>query len=381
MLSCLRQESELRGAWSLLTSHPCGGMVADVDDIEARVTDTLKDYLQAISIDGLETVLLHGDASARRYVRVQGGALKNSLVAMVLASEQARFSEEIMKGPAPRELPFVNLQRYLASIGVRVPGILHIDESRGVILLEDLGSTTLAREVAEHGERALDAWYTRAVETLVNLQAATTRNPNPECLAYARAFDFDLLRWELDHFREYLLEIDRKAQLSQSERAEVEAGFDAVARELSELPRAFVHRDFQSRNLMIVPEGLALIDFQDALVGPVMYDLVALLRDSYVVLSAQRRNDLIDYYLALCRRASLPRAEKAGFMRLVDLQTVQRKLKDAGRFVFIDRVKKNPSFLPNIPTSLAYVREALQRLPELSRLQEILGKAVPELAP
>ncbi len=364
----------------MLTLRPPGGMVADVDDIKTRVDTALKNYLQGISVDGLELTLLHGDASARRYVRVRGGALKKSLVAMLLAPEQARFSEEVMKGPAPQELPFINLQRYLAGIGVRVPDILHIDESLGVILLEDLGTITLAREIAEHGERAVDVWYARAIEVLVGLQAATARNPNPKCLAYTRAFDFDLMRWELDHFREYLVEIDRGVQFSTAERSAVDAAFDAIARELSNLPRVFVHRDFQSRNLMIVPEGLALIDFQDALCGPVMYDLVALLRDSYVVLSPQRVEDLIDHYRALCRRVDLPRAEKDDFRRHVDLQTVQRKLKDAGRFVFIDRVKKNPSFLPNIPTSLAYVREALMRLPELSRLQEILGTAVPELA-
>lgn len=341
--------------------------------------DTLKNYLQGGLVTGLELTLLHGDASARRYVRVQGGPLKKSLVAMVLATEQARFSEEVMKGPAPQELPFINLQRYLAGIGVRVPGILHVDENHGVVLLEDLGNITLEQEVTQHDEDTVGAWYGQAIDVLVGLQAATARNPNPSCLAYTRAFDFDLMRWELDHFREYVVEIDRKVQFSQSERSEVDAAFDTIARELSGLPRVFVHRDFQSRNLMVVPEGLALIDFQDALLGPVVYDLVALLRDSYVFLQSHRVDELIDRYLSSCLRVELPSAEKADFRRYFDLQTVQRKLKDAGRFVFIDRVKHNPSFLSYIPASLAYVREALIRLPEFSRLQDILGNAVPEL--
>jgi Predicted phosphotransferase related to Ser/Thr protein kinases len=351
-----------------------------VDDIKVRVDDALKKYLQGVSINGLELTLLHGDASARRYVRIRGGALKKSLVAMVLAPEQARFSEEVMKGPAPPELPFINLQRYLAGIGIRVPEILHVDESLGVVLLEDLGNITLEQEIAQHGEDAVGALYARAIDVLVGLQAATSKHPNPNCLAYTRTFDFDLMRWELDHFREYVVEIDRQVQFSVSERSEVDAAFAGIARELSSLPRVFVHRDFQSRNLMVVSEGLALIDFQDALRGPVMYDLVALLRDSYVVIPEHQLDELIDRYLSSCLRVELPRAEKAEFRRHVDLQTVQRKLKDAGRFVFIDRVKHNPSFLPYIPASLAYVREALNRLPELSRLQDILGKAVPELA-
>jgi aminoglycoside/choline kinase family phosphotransferase len=348
--------------------------------MQAKVGSALKRYLPGILHDELELTLLHGDASARRYVRISGAALKKGLVAMVLAPEQARFSEEVMKGPAPKEPPFTNLQRYLSGIGIRVPEILFADESLGVILLEDLGDITLERAIAQNTKSAMTDRYAQAIYLLVKLQAAARSNPNSNCLAYTRAFDFDLMRWELDHFREYLLEIDRKVRLSAPERAEVDRAFDAIARELSSLPREFVHRDFQSRNLMVVPDGLALIDFQDALLGPAVYDVVALLRDSYVVIPPHLVEELIDRYLSMCLQAGLQRAQKADFRRLFDLQTVQRKLKDAGRFVFIDRVKKNPKFLPNIPVSLAYVRESLMRLPEFSRLQDILGRAVPELA-
>lgn len=305
---------------------------------------------------------------------------------MVLASEQARFSEEVMKGPVPKELPFINIHRYLAGIGIRVPEILYVDENQGVILLEDLGDATLERQIGacakadSYNESELRLWYKRAIDLLVKLQTAAAGNPSQHCLAYTRAFDFDLMRWELDHFREYLLEIDRNARLTPVQSSEMNAAFEVIARELSLLPREFVHRDFQSRNLMVVPEGFAIIDFQDALLGPPMYDVVSLLRDSYIVLLSPLLNELVDYYLSTRRGAGLPCAEKAEFRRLVDLQTVQRKLKDAGRFVFIDRVKKNPKFLPNIPVSLSYAREALTRLPEFSHLQEILGQAVPELA-
>src|SRR5437588_10074987 len=112
---------------------------------------------------------------------------------------------------------------------------------------------------------------------------------------------------------------------------------------------------------------LRIIDFQDALLGTRAYDLVGLLRDSYVALSPSLLDALVSYYVD---RAA---ADTSQFERLFDLQVVQRKLKDAGRFVFIDRVKHNPSFLIHIPNSLAYVRRSLERLPELSTLREILS--------
>ena len=117
---------------------------------------------------------------------------------------------------------------------------------------------------------------------------------------------------------------------------------------------------------------LRIIDFQDALLGGAAYDLVGLLRDSYVALSPSLLDELVAYHAAA---AGL---EPRSFATLFDLQTVQRKLKDAGRFVFIDRVKKNPSFLVHIPNSLAYVARALGRLPELASVREILARHLAE---
>jgi aminoglycoside/choline kinase family phosphotransferase len=126
-----------------------------------------------------------------------------------------------------------------------------------------------------------------------------------------------------------------------------------------------------------VPDALRVIDFQDALLGSRAYDLVALLRDSYVELPADEVAALVDRFIARARIS-----DGAGFHRLFVLQTLQRKLKDTGRFIFIDRVRKNPSFLRWIPTSLRYVRQALAAAPEpFAGLREVLGRHVPELRP
>jgi len=131
---------------------------------------------------------------------------------------------------------------------------------------------------------------------------------------------------------------------------------------------------------MVLPTGeQVVIDFQDALQGPRQYDLVALLRDSYVELDRPLIDKMLKRYLARLQEEGGPRLDEREFVAFFDLLTVQRKLKDAGRFVFIDQVKKNPSFLVHIPSSLRYVKGALARRPDLAEVREILALHVPEL--
>jgi aminoglycoside/choline kinase family phosphotransferase len=313
-------------------------------------------------------VTLPGGASIRHYHRIQIGA--RSLLVMELGDDPLK-SEEASK-VAVKELPFLNVQRYLARAGVAVPEVYRYDAQLGLVYLEDLGDVTFESQVLDANDEVRAHWYRLAIDQLVTLQTFAVAHPDPDCVAFSRGFDFELLKWELDHFREYGLEAQGHS-LTPAEREEVERHFQNIAEQLAEAPRLFVHRDYQSRNLMVEGERLRVIDFQDALLGTPAYDLVGLLRDSYVPLSVPLLDQLVAYH---ADQAGQPQAE---FRALFDLQTVQRKLKDSGRFVFIDRVKKNPSFLVHIPNSLAYVRNAFARLPELAPLQEILGRYLPLL--
>ena len=317
----------------------------------------------------LET--LPGGASIRRYHRVslEGGKLPTVMV-MELGDNPLK-SEEAAKSVAPSELPFINVQRYLARAGAAVPEIYRYDAARGLLYLEDLGDITFESRVLDAGDEVRARYYRQAIDQLVALQRFAAANPNPDCVAFSRGFDYELLKWELDHFREYGLEAQGHP-LSASEREELEKIFRRIAEELAAEPRGFVHRDYQSRNLM-VQDGdgaprLRIIDFQDALLGARAYDLVGLLRDSYVALSPSLLDALVAHFVD---QAAI---DAARFQRLFDLQVVQRKLKDAGRFVFIDRVKSNPSFLVHIPNSLEYVARSLSRLSELGSLREILSR-------
>ena len=329
--------------------------------------------------DSWTVTQLAGQASNRAYYRVATPGA--SYVLMVMP--EGAGPEEVTSGEAPEELPFVNVHRYLERLGVRVPRIFDWDEAAGIMVLEDLGDVTFEAGLALQGGGASrrEALYGRAVDLLAAMRAKADADRDAGCLAWGRAFDFSLYRWEFDHFLEWGLQARHGVKLPGEEASRVAALGDSICRALAELPRGFTHRDYQSRNLMLLEgDELVLIDFQDALQGPRQYDLVALLRDSYVELELPFVEEMVRRYLSRLAEAGGPSLDAESFLADFHLLTVQRKLKDAGRFVFIDRVKKNPSFLPWIPSSLRYVREALSKRPELADLHRILAAHVPELS-
>lgn len=326
------------------------------------------------SAQDAKVLKLKGDASNRSYYRV--GTPPESFVLMVMPPGASKKSEEASKGEPPKELPFINVHRYLERIGVRVPRILRYDEPAGMMVLEDLGDLTFEQALVKTPREEL---YGRAVDLLAKMRLEAERAPDAQCLAFTREFDEDLYDWELHHFREWGLEAWSGRKPTVAERGRLDDIFRRIARTLAAAPRSFTHRDYQSRNLMVKEGELIVIDFQDALLGPRQYDLVALLRDSYVELERKFVDAMLDRYLATFARLGGEKIEPRGFKAFFDLLTVQRKLKDAGRFEFINRVKGNPGFLVSIPASLRYVKAALQAQPELSDLQEIVARYVPEL--
>jgi len=323
-----------------------------------------------------------GGASTRRYFRVHVDTTPRRSAILMFAPEGAK-PEEVTKGGETARWPFLEVGELLGAAGVRVPKVLGEDTAHGLLMLEDLGDVTLAEALKIDPSRRR-ALYERAVRDLAAMHAALEERTKGTIVA-TRAFDETLLRWELAHFVEYGLDA-RGVTRSKAAREALDSAFDEIARELSARPRGFVHRDYQSRNLMLDPEGpargdrdaLVVIDFQDALLGPRAYDLVALLRDSYQDLSEDFVSDMIARY---GDERSLDAASRASLRDEFDRLTVQRKLKDAGRFVFIERKKNDPSFLPYFAPSLVRVRHALARLADeatFARVSELLAEALPE---
>ncbi len=262
---------------------------------------------------------LKGDASNRSYYRV--GAAPNSTVVMVMPTDALTKSEEATKGAPPKELPFLNVHRYLSALGVRVPKILRYDEPAGMMVLEDL--TDLTFEAALKGG-APHALYAKAVRLLARLRADAEARPDASCIAFGRSFDEELYDWEFHHFREWGLEAWSGKTLSAAERAQLDAIFRRLSAQLAAAPKGFTHRDYQSRNLMVKDGELVVIDFQDALLGPRQYDLVALLRDSYVELDRAFIEEMLAIYVEEFKAKTGEEIALPEFTRFFDLLTVQR---------------------------------------------------------
>ena len=319
----------------------------------------------------LALTAMKGQLSTRRYYRLQLAAAANgpsSVIVMQLPDEDP--DDAALK----QAHAFGDIQRFILSQGLRAPQIYGAQLENKLMLLEDLGDEMFDTRLARMPRAQWEEPYRVAITNLARLHgAATTADPS-SCIALRRHFDAKLLRWELDHFREWGLEA-LHAPLSAAARNELDAHFDALTEAIVALPQGFVHRDYQSRNLIWAPDGqLAIIDFQDAFIGPAAYDLVALLCDSYVAVDAQLQAAMLQHYAAERGYSAAQHAELVRGFRLI---AVQRKLKDAGRFIFIDRVRNNPNFVGYYPASLEYVARALSGLPELDALKSCLNRVVP----
>lgn len=311
---------------------------------------------------------LQGGASTRRFfrVRVPGGT--------VIAMHVPGGSQEIAKvAESGRRWPFLEVRDLLEQRGVRVPRIIHEACADGVMLVEDLGDFTLANFLTEFPDQR-EELYRIAVKDLARAQTTLYELPG-DCIVKKRSFDYDLLFWEVEHFREWGLEA-RGVELLPADREVFDAAARYLASTIAAWPRGFVHRDYQSRNLMVTQGTaepvLTWIDFQDALLGPRVYDLVALLTDSYQTFSREFIEARLDEY---ADHLGLDDSERVRVGEEFDTITVQRKLKDAGRFIFIDRVNKNPDFLRFFEPTLEKARSALDRLThhtELAQLRALL---------
>jgi aminoglycoside/choline kinase family phosphotransferase len=305
-----------------------------------------------------------GGASTRRYFRV---TLPQATVVAMFVPDGSK-PEEVVRGAPAARWPFLEVRDLLASQGVDVPVLHGEDTASGWVLLEDLGDDTLANYLAAKPGRR-ESLYVRAVTDLARAQQALAALSDASVVS-SRAFDEDLLRWEIDHFREWALEA-RGIVLSPPDRAVFDGVAERLARRIAGWPRVFVHRDYQSRNLMVRKgEGLCWLDFQDALMGPRVYDLVALLNDSYQTFDRSFVEARLDDY---ARARGLGAEERVAVGREFDLVTVQRKLKDAGRFVFIDRVKNNASFLRFVEPTIAKVQASLSRLSDDEDMRALAG--------
>jgi len=328
---------------------------------ESQIPAAVSGYLERFGIQTSRIVPLTGDASDRRYYRV----IPTEGPSFVLAVHAAPFSFDT--------LPFANTASLFAAMPVPVPHILGHADDLGVLALEDLGDVTLQAHLGAAPDRHT-ALYVQAVTFIDVMQRRGRELANPKYLPYGVAFDEEKLTWELNFFLKHYLQAYRGATLTEAEREALAVEFRRIVIELAAEPRVLCHRDYHSRNLMWRDGELYIIDFQDARMGPDTYDLVSLLRDSYMDLPDQTVDELIAYYLALGGRST----EAAAFRRRFDLMALQRNLKALGTFGYQTTARQNTVYIQYIPRTLKYARENLLKYPRFATLHGLLAEHVTE---
>ena len=316
-----------------------------------------------LELKGVRLLPVAGDASFRRYFRVTPSA---GSAALCVAMDAPPTHEDCR--------PFVSIARHWHSHGIHVPEIIAADLEQGFVLLEDLGDDLYLGALTDD---SADGLYQRALETLLEIQQL---GPPPD---YSLPpYDEALLDREMALFRDWLCRDLLGLELSNQEHCLLDTSFALLREAALAQPQVTVHRDYHSRNLMVTgsnPPGV--LDFQDAVRGPITYDLVSLVKDCYIRWPQAHREQWITTFCRMSLTAGLHQADAETFAHWTELMGMQRHLKAAGIFARLYLRDGKPGFLADIPRTLDYLVEASSRQPALRTFHQWLQERVqPELA-
>ncbi|MCG8292456.1 aminoglycoside phosphotransferase family protein [Pseudomonas entomophila] len=298
------------------------------------------------------------DASFRRYFRWEG----------------AGHSFVIMDAPPPQEncQPFVDIDHLLASAEVNVPVIHGQDLERGFLLLGDLGRQTYLDIIDPDNA---DALFTDAIEALLAFQRLPMDAPLP-------SYDVALLRRELELFPEWYVGRALGLQLSEAQQASWQRVSQQLIDSALAQPKVLVHRDYMPRNLMHSAPNPGVLDFQDAVYGPVTYDITCLFKDAFLSWPQARVEGWLRIYWEKARAAGIPvQDDFEVFHRASDLMGVQRHLKVIGIFARICHRDGKPRYLADVPRFFTYIDEVIARRPELAELGQLIAELKGEARP
>ena len=290
------------------------------------------------------------DASFRRYFRWEG----------------AGRSFVVMDAPPPQEncKPFVDIAFLLAKSGINVPKIYAEDLERGFLLLNDLGNKTYLDVI--DSENA-DALFSDALQALLAFQQLPMVAPLP-------SYDVALLRRELELFPEWYVKRELGIEFDAAQQQQWQAVSDLLIDSALAQPKVLVHRDYMPRNLMLSEPNPGVLDFQDAVYGPVTYDVTCLFKDAFLSWPEERVRGWLESYWQQASALDIPvQADFEDFLRASDLMGVQRHLKVIGIFARICHRDGKPRYLADVPRFFAYIEAVLADRPELSELGELLA--------
>lgn len=331
--------------------------------------EMLKKWLAGLSgfeFDLASLQAASSDASFRRYFRVSESSNTRSLIVMDAPPEK----EDVR--------PFVHVAELLRQGGANAPQVLAQSEDQGFLLLQDFGNTTMLQGLNAQPAQT-DAFYMQALHDLVNLQAHTSTTGLP-------AYGADKLLQEMNLFDEWYVGRHYGAELTDQERNWLDSIKGMLIQSALTEPQLFVHRDYHSRNLMLTSAvgdapKFGILDFQDAVKGPLSYDLVSILRDAYIEWPEEQTLDWTVRYWEAARKAGLPICEDPGeFYRQFDFMGLQRHLKILGIFARLNYRDGKAQYLNDLPMVLRYVRLVAGRYiafkPLLLLLDRLENKAV-----
>lgn len=291
------------------------------------------------------------DASFRRYFRV--GFSDRSLIAMDAPPEHEDCR------------PFVRVAALMKSAGVHVPEVLAQDLERGFLVLSDLGNTTYLSAISEDNA---DDLFRDAIEALIRWQQASRNDVLPP-------YDEALLRRELELFPDWYISRHLDVRLTPEQKVALETVFQRVIVSNLAQPKVYVHRDYMPRNLMVSEPNPGVLDFQDAVYGPITYDLASLFKDAFISWTEEQILDWSARYWEKARRAGLPVSADFGeFYRDFEWMGLQRHLKVLGIFARICHRDGKPGYVRDTPRFLGYVRGVAQRYGELAPLLKLLDQ-------
>jgi len=303
------------------------------------------------------------DASFRRYLRIDAEPSVSKSGSLI-----------VMDAPPDKEncRPFVQVAELMAQAGLLAPRVLAWSEPDGFMLLDDLGTQTMIEVVdAEHPE-ANQGLYLRAVDALVTWQAASRPGVLP-------IYDEALLARELALFPDWYLSRHRGVQVEGRVRETLESAFRLIIERNLAAPSVYVHRDFMPRNLMMpadpAEKRLGVLDFQDAVQGPITYDIASLMRDAFLSWDEEFVLDITVRYWQKAQKAGLPVDPDFGeFYRAVEWMGLQRHLKVAGIFARLTLRDGKPRYLADAPRFIAYIRATASRYRELAPLLRLIDE-------
>ena len=318
-------------------------------DNDARLQYLTQWVKRQPGLDNISIAPASSDASFRRYFRITHAG--HSLIVMDAPPEQENIA------------PFIDITHRLEAAGLQVPHIHASDLEQGFLLLDDLGHQDYL-----HGlnRDSADDLYSDALKALSHIQLTNTQN--------LPLYDHKLLTAELHLFQHWYLGIHLGIELSQAQHEQLSQIFSALIEQALEQPQVFVHRDYHSRNLMITPQNNpGIIDYQDAVSGPITYDLVSLLRDCYISWPTEKvKQWTLTYRDQAVANDVLPPTQDQVFMRWFDLMGIQRHLKAIGIFARLNHRDGKPGYLGDIPRTLNYVLQIAPHHEETASLVRLL---------